>query len=79
VTELFASYDLQTELEDTFRAVAIHVAHIRADEILSTPDQVIIEGLVTAPNWTSTGSTSCLWWNSPKMSNSTATAVSSRS
>jgi hypothetical protein len=46
VTELFASYDLQTELEDTFRAVAIHVAHIRADEILSTPDQVIIEGLV---------------------------------
>jgi hypothetical protein len=46
VTELFASYDLRTELEETFRAVAIHIAQIRADEILSTPDQVIIEGLV---------------------------------
>ena len=46
MTELFASYDLRTELEETFRAVAIHIAQIRADEILSTPDQVIIEGLV---------------------------------
>jgi hypothetical protein len=46
VTELFASRDLQTELDETFRAVVIHIVQIRADEILGTPDQVIIEGLV---------------------------------
>lgn len=45
-TDLFASRDLRTELEDTFRAVVGHIAQIPPDQILKTPDQVIIEGLV---------------------------------
>src|SRR6476620_2300504 len=46
VKELFASRDLRTDLGETFRAVVHHIAEIRPDEILSTPDEVIIEGLV---------------------------------
>jgi len=46
VTELFASRHLRTDLEQTFHAVVDHIAQIRPDEILSTPDEVIIEAMV---------------------------------
>jgi hypothetical protein len=46
VTELFASRDLRADLEDTFRAVVHHIAEMRPDEIVSTSDEVIIEGLL---------------------------------
>jgi hypothetical protein len=44
--ELFTGPDLKSELEQTFRAVLRHIARIRPEDILSTPDSVIIGGLL---------------------------------
>ena len=46
VKELFISRDLRADLEDAFRAVISHIDQIDPDEILSTADEVIIEGLM---------------------------------
>jgi hypothetical protein len=46
VIELFAGEDLQGSLEQSLRALALHIARLNSDFILSTPEQDIVEQLV---------------------------------